>query len=88
MALVEASASALPIVATDVGGNAEIVQDGATGLIVPAGEPARLADAMGRLAHDASLRHRMGAQGRAWALREGSVQTMSAAYEALYRRPC
>lgn len=88
MALVEASTSALPIVATDVGGNAEIVQEGATGLIVPAGEPARLADAMGRLAHDASLRHRMGAQGRAWALREGSVQTMSAAYETLYRRPC
>jgi glycosyltransferase involved in cell wall biosynthesis len=86
MALVEASTAALPIIATDVGGNAEIVQHEATGLIVPPADAAALSAAMGRLCADAAQRQRMGEQGRAWALREGSVQAMAAAYEALYRR--
>lgn len=87
VALVEASAAALPIIATDVGGNAEIVQDGVTGLIVPALDVPALAAAMGRLGRDAPARQAMGEQGRAWALQEGSVQAMAAAYEALYRNP-
>lgn len=87
MALVEASAAALPIIATDVGGNAEIVQQRVTGLIVPALDVAALAEAMGELGRDAGLRRTMGERGRTWALREGSVQAMAAAYEALYRNP-
>ena len=84
LALVEASAAALPIVATAVGGNAEIVQDGVTGLIVPAGDDDRLVAAMRALAGDARKRESLGAQARAWALREGSLDAMCDAYLRLY----
>lgn len=86
LALVEASAAALPIIATAVGGNAEIVQDGLTGLIVPAGDDARLTDAMATLARDAERRQALGQQARAWALREGSLDAMCDGYERLYRQ--
>jgi glycosyltransferase involved in cell wall biosynthesis len=86
LALVEASTSALPIIATDVGGNAEIVSHENAGLIVPAADGPALAAAMGRLCADQALREAFGACGRAWALREGSLQHMCDAYEALYRK--
>lgn len=84
LALVEASAAALPIVATAVGGNAEIVQDGGTGLIVPPGDDAALVRAMAELARDPQRREQLGAQARAWALREGSLDAMCDGYERLY----
>lgn len=84
LALVEASAAALPIIATAVGGNAEIVQDGLTGLIVPPGDDARLAEAMAALGRDAARREKLGEQARAWALREGSLDAMCDGYERLY----
>jgi glycosyltransferase involved in cell wall biosynthesis len=49
LVLVEAAASRLPIVATDVGGNPDVVIDGETGLLVPAGSPDSLGKAMTRL---------------------------------------
>lgn len=84
LALVEASAAALPIIATDVGGNAEIVKDGVTGVIVPAGDDERLVNAMRELALDAPRRASLGSQARAWALREGSLDAMCDGYERLY----
>lgn len=84
LALVEASAAALPIVATAVGGNAEIVQNRRTGLLVPAGDDERLAAAMGELGRSASQREQMGRQARAWALEEGSLAAMCDGYEQLY----
>lgn len=84
LALVEASAAALPIIATAVGGNAEIVQDGLTGLIVPPGDDARLVEAMAALGRDAVRREKLGEQARAWALREGSLDAMCDGYERLY----
>jgi len=45
-ALIEAHAASLPVVTTDVGGAREIVSDGRTGFVVPAGNPAELAQAM------------------------------------------
>ena len=86
LALVEASAAALPIVATDVGGNAEIVQDGRTGLLVPSGDDARLATAMEELARSAARRELLGRQARQWALEEGSLDAMCDGYERLYGR--
>jgi glycosyltransferase involved in cell wall biosynthesis len=83
--LVEASAVGLPIVATRVGGNAEIVQDGISGLIVPPSDPAALAAEMSTLLGDPARAARMGEAGRAWALSEGSVETMAKRYEAIYR---
>jgi len=46
LVLIEAAASGLPIVATEVGGNGQIVQDGSTGRLVPSGDSGALADAM------------------------------------------
>ncbi|SEJ02864.1 glycosyltransferase [Frateuria terrea] len=84
VALLEACASALPIVATNVGGNAEIVRDGANGTLVGAGDPAALAAAMtGLLANDARARA-MGRAGRDWVLRHGSFRTMAQRYSEIY----
>jgi glycosyltransferase involved in cell wall biosynthesis len=56
----EAAASGLAIVATDIRGCREVVDDGRTGLLIPARDPAALEDAIDRLAADASARRRLG----------------------------
>ena len=63
----EAAAHGLPVVAHEVGGVAEAVQDNITGLLVPPDRPAQLAAAFEKLIHDDTLRHRLGAAGRVWA---------------------
>ncbi|MFT3859351.1 MAG: glycosyltransferase [Aquabacterium sp.] len=85
LALVEASSAGLPIIATDVGGNAEIVSHEVTGLIVPPADGEALSGAMGRLYSDAAMRRQFGARAREWALREGTLDAMNQAYEKLYR---
>lgn len=85
LALVEAAATGLPIVATDVGGNAEIVQDEVTGLLVPPGSPDAMAAAMRRLFDNANERLEMGATGRRWAQENGSIEAMYERYMALYQ---
>lgn len=61
--ILEAMACAKPVVATDVGATAELVADGVTGVLVPALDPAALADALGRMIADPELRARTGAAG-------------------------
>jgi glycosyltransferase involved in cell wall biosynthesis len=65
----EAAAHGLPVVAHDVGGVAEAVVDGETGILVPPDRPARLAAAFESLIHDPGLRRRLGEAGRAWSTR-------------------
>lgn len=84
IALLEASAAALPIVATDVGGNREIVHDGRNGRLVPAGDVDALADALLALLAAPAEAARMGQAGRDWVLAEGSFRTMALRYERLY----
>lgn len=60
VALVEASMLKRAIIATDVGGNPEIIIDGQTGLLIPPKDPAALAKAMLRLIEDPSLASRLG----------------------------
>jgi glycosyltransferase involved in cell wall biosynthesis len=60
----EALAVGRPIVASAVGGLPEIVKDGETGLLVPPGDPARLAAALRRLLDDAALRQALSKSGR------------------------
>lgn len=85
IALLEAAASGLPMVATAVGGNPEIVQDGVTGLLVPSENAAALEAALSRLVMDVSERMTFGLQAREWAEKHVSVEVMTASYEALYR---
>jgi glycosyltransferase involved in cell wall biosynthesis len=64
VAAAEASATAIPVVATRVGGIPEVVIDGETGLLVPSQDPPGLAAAIRRLAGNPDLRHRLGGAGR------------------------
>src|SRR5690606_38580910 len=84
IALLEASAAGLPIVATDVGGNAEIVQHAVSGRLVPASDPVALAEAMLSILDDRELAGRMGSAGRAWVLECGSFRSMAERYAAVY----
>lgn len=84
MALLEAAASALPIVATDVGGNAEIVRHGETGMLAPSGDPLALAATLGALLDAPALALELGAAARAWLLEHGSLEAMAASYARLY----
>ncbi len=87
MVLLEAGASGLPIVATDVGGNAEIVRDGATGRLVPPHEPAALAAAMSEtMALTATERAAWGRSARAHVAAEFDLGRVVDAWIALYRR--
>lgn len=87
IALLEACASGLPIVATDVGGNAEIVRDGINGLVVPARDATALADAIVALLTDPARAEAMGRAGRDWILTHGSTQVMAAKYAEVYGVP-
>lgn len=62
--LMEALASARPVIATQVAGVSELVEDGVNGFIVPPGDEDALADRIGRLADDPEIRARMGLAGR------------------------
>ena len=86
VSILEAMAAGLPVVATDVGGVAEAVVDGATGILVPTADPQALAAALERLVADADLRRRLGAAGRARALRLYDVGRFREAHVELYRR--
>ena len=68
MCVLEALASARPVVATRVGGIPEIVEDGLNGFLVPPHAPAQLANAVERLLRDSDLRE-FGQSGRLWAER-------------------
>ena len=57
--LVESMAMGLPVVVTDISAIPELVQDGKTGLLVPPGQPDRLADAIMRMLKDTELRNRV-----------------------------
>ncbi|MEY2880066.1 MAG: hypothetical protein RLZZ15_2446 [Verrucomicrobiota bacterium] len=78
----EASAHGLPVVAHDIGGVAEAVLDGQTGLLVPPDRPVQLAAAFEKLIHDAPLRRRLGAAGRAWSLRNCWKESAEALFAA------
>jgi glycosyltransferase involved in cell wall biosynthesis len=64
VAALEAMAAGRPVVASRVGGLGEVVVDGVTGVLVPPGDPAALAQALNRLARDVALRRRLGQAGR------------------------
>lgn len=83
-ALMEAMALGLPCVATLVGGVAELVVDGASGLVVPASAPEPIAAALVRLIDDPALARRLGAAARERMAREFTVEANVRRFEALY----
>ncbi len=84
--ILEAMATGLPIVATQVGGNAELVQSGWSGTLVPPGSPEMLADAMLHYYRMPELAYCHGARGRRQVLAEHSLPAMAGAYLAVYDR--
>jgi glycosyltransferase involved in cell wall biosynthesis len=62
--MVEAMCMGKPAILSDVRGGSAVVQDGVTGLLVPANDPEALARALERLIADEGLRHRLGSAGR------------------------
>jgi len=84
-AIVEAMAASLPVVATDVGGNAEAVKDGVTGYIVPPEDDQALAAAIARLAGDTELAKTMGAAGKSLAAKAFTTEAMMEETVRAYR---
>jgi glycosyltransferase involved in cell wall biosynthesis len=86
VSVLEAMAAELPVVASRVGGLAELVDDGATGILVPPGDEPALAQALERLVEDRELRQRFGAAGRARVESSFDLSAFRRAHLELYDR--
>ncbi|MFP5407600.1 MAG: glycosyltransferase, partial [Gammaproteobacteria bacterium] len=82
--LLEAMASGLPAVATRVGGNGELIENGRCGVLVDSESASAMADALSTYVLDPALRARHGAQARQRAVGRFGLDLMVAAYRELY----
>jgi glycosyltransferase involved in cell wall biosynthesis len=89
--ILEAMSAGLPILASDVGGIAEAVVDGESGLLVPSGDSRALGDALLGLLADAELRSRLGTAARLRVgrrfTRAAMIDRLAAVYAETLRRP-
>jgi glycosyltransferase involved in cell wall biosynthesis len=85
-AVLEAAASARPLIVTDVPGCRHFVRHGIEGLVVPPGNADALADALAELALDANLRSRLGAAARQRVLEGFTIEQVAAATREAYQR--
>lgn len=83
--LMEAMASGKPVVATNVRGNRDLVEDGQTGLLIEPGDTASLASALERLLVDADLRKEMGSAGKA-RVQSFSLERVMEEMQSVYER--
>jgi glycosyltransferase involved in cell wall biosynthesis len=86
LAIIEAMAAGLPVVATRVGGIPEVVVDGETGLLVASGNSVELADAIVYLLSNPHIRRQMGVRGRQRVEAHFTTQQTATNLETLYRR--
>jgi len=84
--ILEAMAAGLPVVATRVGGNPELVQDGRTGLLIPPKDEAALASAIACLLDDPQTARKFGEAGRERIIQEFSISRLLSQTEELYLR--
>lgn len=85
--VMEYMAAGLPVIATDVGGNSELVRQGENGLLVPPNNPKALADAVIKLVKEPDISRSMGKSGKQFIRQEFSVdkllQEMQKRYHSL-----
>ncbi len=86
LALVEAMGAGRAVVATNVGGNPEVVEDGVSGLLVPGNDPDALTTALARLASDPSERAALGEAAASQARSRFSIERHVSDLAALYRQ--
>lgn len=90
--ILEAMATGLPVVATRVGGNAELVQEGANAALVPAEDSEAMGSALRHYVQDSAMRESHGRRSREIAVSRFSIEQMVESYwqvyrQRLYRRP-
>lgn len=90
LSMVLAMGAGLPVVATRVAGIPEVVQDGVTGLLVPAGDVTALGEALARLLESPGLRQRLGEAARSFVTPrfgvDGYVASIAGLYDSLLQR--
>jgi glycosyltransferase involved in cell wall biosynthesis len=84
-AVLEAMAAGRPVVATDVGGNPELIRDGVTGVLAPPGDPAALAAAVDALLDSPPTRQRLGAAARQRVEKQFTNQAMAERFAEFYQ---
>jgi glycosyltransferase involved in cell wall biosynthesis len=84
--VLEAMAAGLPVIASAVGGTPEIIDDGRTGLLSPAGDAHALAERISRVMRDAALGNDLARAARQEAEARFSFTRMVAAFDSLYSR--
>jgi glycosyltransferase involved in cell wall biosynthesis len=84
MAIMEAMSRGVPVIATGVGGNTELVQHGQTGMVVAPGDPLATRDAIVQLLAEPELVHRLGDASHALIAARHSIDAVVAKYHALY----
>ena len=82
----EAMAMGKALLASDVGGHRELIQDGRTGILFKPGDVESLADALARLLEDPALRRSLEESGRSWVNAERSWAKTTMPYEEVYAR--
>jgi len=83
--ILEYMCAGIPVVATDCGGNRELVHHGESGIVVEPGHPQQLADALVQLLNDADQRRQMGAAGRRRVESNFAVAAVVEQFRAFYR---
>lgn len=86
VSLLQAAASGVPIVATEVGGIPEVLRDGINGYLIPPGNPEAVSEAVVRLLSDLEGARRMGAEGKRMAQEEYSIDAMVEGNLKVYKK--
>jgi len=86
VSLLEAMAASKPVVATNVGGNAEVIEDGKTGFLVRPKNPEKIAENIIALLKNRSLSTQMGKKGKERVTENFSLKRMISEYESLYKK--